>query len=137
MQEAVYMASEWRAKTIGPTVPASYLGGDRLPQDTVVYASFGSPSDLDPAEMREVAHGLIDAGRPFLWVVRASESHKPPAGYAAEQVGARGLGLVLSWCSRTAPLGCFLTRCGWNSTAEALITGAYPWWPCRSGRTGR
>jgi pathogen-inducible salicylic acid glucosyltransferase len=34
MKEAAYMASEWRAKTIGPTMPASYLGDDRLPHDT-------------------------------------------------------------------------------------------------------
>jgi pathogen-inducible salicylic acid glucosyltransferase len=162
MQEAAYMASEWRAKTIGPTVPAYYLGDDRLPHDTeyglhlfeltaapclawldaraprsVVYVSFGSLSDLDPAEMREVAHGLIDAGRPFLWVVRASESHKLPAGYAADQAGARGLGLVVSWCPQLEVLahravGCFLTHCGWNSTAEALVTGvpmvAVPQW---------
>ncbi|TVU08916.1 hypothetical protein EJB05_42343, partial [Eragrostis curvula] len=69
-EEAAYMASAWRGKTIGPTVPASYLGDDRLPSDTkygfhlfelttapcmawldahpprsVVYASFGSLSD--------------------------------------------------------------------------------------------
>nr|CAB3457608.1 unnamed protein product [Digitaria exilis] len=117
-EEAEYMASAWRAKTIGPTVPASYLGDDRLPSDTkyglhlfelttapciawldahpprsVVYVSFGSLSDLDPVEMREVAHGLLDAGRPFLWVVRASEAHKLPAGYEDDAA----CGLVVPW----------------------------------------
>ncbi|XP_062194176.1 UDP-glucosyltransferase UGT13248-like [Phragmites australis] len=158
-EEAAYMESAWRAKTIGPTVPASYLGDDRLPSDTrygfhlyelttapciawldthpprsVVYASFGSLSDLDPAEMREVAHGLLDARRPFLWVVRSSESHKLPAGYE-EACGQRGL--VVSWCPQLEVLahravGCFLTHCGWNSTVEALVTGvpmvAVPQW---------
>ncbi|CAD6218510.1 unnamed protein product [Miscanthus lutarioriparius] len=156
-EEAEYMASAWRAKTIGPTVPASYIGDDRLPTDTkyglhlyeltaapciawldthpprsVVYASFGSLSDLDPLEMREIAHGLLDAGRPFLWVVRASETHKLPAGFAEQQRG-----LVVSWCPQLEVLahravGCFLTHCGWNSTVEALVAGvpmvAVPQW---------
>ncbi|KAL5201811.1 hypothetical protein ABZP36_036165 [Zizania latifolia] len=158
-EEAAYMASAWRAKTIGPTVPAAYLGDDRLPADTkygfhlfelttapcmewldahpprsVVFVSFGSLSDLDPAEMREVAHGLLDAGRPFLWVVRSSESHKLPAGYDS---ACAPRGLVVSWCPQLEVLahpavGCFLTHCGWNSTVEALVTGvpmvALPQW---------
>ncbi|KAF7059958.1 hypothetical protein CFC21_066794 [Triticum aestivum] len=159
-EEAAYMASAWRAKTIGPTVPASYVHDDRMPSDTkygfhlfeltaapcvswlsthparsVVFASFGSLSNLDPAEMREVAHGLLDAGRPFLWAVRESESHKLPAGYG-DAVAARG-GMVVSWCPQLEVLahqavGCFLTHCGWNSTSEALVAGvpmvALPQW---------
>ncbi|KAJ1290437.1 hypothetical protein BS78_02G243100 [Paspalum vaginatum] len=161
-EEASYMASAWRAKTIGPTVPASYIGDDRLPSDTkyglhlfeltaapcvawldahparsVVYTSFGSLSNLDPLEMREVAHGLLDAGRPFLWVVRASETHKLPAGYEDAAAACGGRGLVVTWCPQLEVLahravGCFLTHCGWNSTAEALVTGvpmvAVPQW---------
>ncbi|XP_040383441.1 UDP-glucosyltransferase UGT13248-like [Oryza brachyantha] len=159
-EEAAYMASAWRAKTIGPTVPAAYLGDGRMPDDTkygfhlfdlttapcmawldahpprsVVFVSFGSLSNLDPAEMREVALGLLDAGRPFLWVVRSSESHKLPAGYDAACAAAHGL--VVSWCPQLevlahAAVGCFLTHCGWNSTAEALVAGvpmvALPQW---------
>uniref|UniRef100_A0A8I6WAZ6 Glycosyltransferase n=1 Tax=Hordeum vulgare subsp. vulgare TaxID=112509 RepID=A0A8I6WAZ6_HORVV len=122
-EEAAYMASAWRAKTIGTTVPASYVGDDRMPSDTkygfhlfdfeltaapcvswlsahparsVVFASFGSLSNLDPAEMREVAHGLLDAGRPFLWAVRESESHKLPAGYG--DAVAASAGMLVPWC---------------------------------------
>uniref|UniRef100_A0ACD5YFY7 Uncharacterized protein n=1 Tax=Avena sativa TaxID=4498 RepID=A0ACD5YFY7_AVESA len=158
-EEAAYMASAWRAKTIGPTVPASYVH-DRLPSDTkygfhlfeltaapcvswlsthparsVVFASFGSLSNLDPAEMCEVAAGLLDAGRPFLWAVRSSESHKLPDGYV-DAIAPRG-GMVVSWCPQLEVLahpavGCFLTHCGWNSTAEALVAGvpmvALPQW---------
>lgn len=154
------MASAWRGKTVGPTVPASYLGDARLPDDTkyglhlfeltaapcmawlhthpprsVVYASFGSLSDLDPAQMREVAHGLLDAGRPFLWVVRSSETHKLPPGYTDTTTSR--CGMVVTWCPQLevlahAAVGCFLTHCGWNSTAEALVTGvpmvAVPQW---------
>lgn len=158
------MASAWRAKTIGPTVPAAYLGDGRMPGDTkygfhlfelttapcvawlgahpprsVVFASFGSLSDLDPAEMREVALALLDAGAPFLWVVRSSESHKLPAGYAAAAAAANGM--VVSWCPQLEVLahpavGCFLTHCG-GTRRRRRWSPACRWWRCRSGRTSR
>ncbi|CAN6227288.1 unnamed protein product [Urochloa humidicola] len=158
-QEAAYMESEWRGKTVGPTVPASYLDDDRFPPDTnygfhlfqlnaapcmewldaqaprsVVFAAFGSLSNLDPSEMCAVAQGLVDAGRPFLWVVRSSETHKLPAGYD-EACGTRGM--VVPWCPQMEVLvhravGCFLTHCGWNSVLEAMVAGlpmvALPQW---------
>jgi pathogen-inducible salicylic acid glucosyltransferase len=88
-QEAAYMALQWRAKT---TVTAFYIGDGRLRHNTkydfhlfeptttlcpawtrTLRAPWCMPpsadSSLDPAEMRKVAHALIDAGRPFLWVV--------------------------------------------------------------------
>uniref|UniRef100_A0A0D9XFQ2 Deoxynivalenol-UDP-glucosyltransferase n=1 Tax=Leersia perrieri TaxID=77586 RepID=A0A0D9XFQ2_9ORYZ len=159
-KEAAYMASEWRAKTIGPTVPAAYLGDDRIPDDTkygfhmfelttapcmtwldahpprsIVFVSFGSLSNLDPAEMVEVAHALLVIATPFLWAVRPTESHKLPTGYAA--TAAEHGGMVVTWCPQVEVLahpsvGCFLTHCGWNSTAEALVMGvpmvALPQW---------
>lgn len=108
---------------------------DAHPPRSVVYASFGRLSVLDPTEMREVVHGLL-AGRLFLWVVRSSESGKLPAGYAEECSGGER-GLVVSWCPHLDVLahrtvGCFPTHCGWNSTVEVLVTGvpmvAVPQW---------
>jgi pathogen-inducible salicylic acid glucosyltransferase len=52
-------------------------------------------TDLDPLEMREVASGLLDAGRPFLCVVRAPEACKLPIGYG-DAYGRHGGGLVVS-----------------------------------------
>ncbi|WVZ65588.1 hypothetical protein U9M48_014924 [Paspalum notatum var. saurae] len=157
-QESDYMASTWRAKTVGPTVPSAYLD-NTLPDDTsygfhlyapltaatkawldtrpprsVVYASFGSISAPSPAQMAEVAEGLLGCGKQFLWVVRASETSKIPekfAGKAAER------GLVVTWSPQLEVLahpavGCFLTHCGWNSTTEGLSAGlpmvAMPQW---------
>nr|CAB3457615.1 unnamed protein product [Digitaria exilis] len=101
-QESEYMASTWRAKTVGPTVPSAYLD-NRLPDDTsygfhlytpltavtrawldakpacsVVYVSFGSLAKPCLVQMAEMAEGLYNSGKDFLWVVRASEISKIP-----------------------------------------------------------
>ncbi|XP_052168345.1 UDP-glycosyltransferase 79-like [Oryza glaberrima] len=157
-QEAEYMAATWGARTIGPTVPSAYLD-NRLPDDasygfhlhtpmaaacrewldarpagSVVYASFGSIAAPGPETMAEVAEGLYSSGSPFLWVVRATETGKLPAGFAAR---AKNTGLIVPWCPQLevlahAAVGCFVTHCGWNSTVEALSAGvpmvAVPQW---------
>uniref|UniRef100_A0A0E0ETW6 Glycosyltransferase n=1 Tax=Oryza meridionalis TaxID=40149 RepID=A0A0E0ETW6_9ORYZ len=155
-QEAEHMASAWRAKTVGLTVPSAYLD-NRLPDDTsygfhlfspatetkawldsrppctVAYVSFGSVATPSPAQMAEVAEGLYNTGKPFLWVVRASETSKIPEGFAAKQER----GLIVTWCPQLEVLahpavGCFVTHCGWNSTTEGLSAGvpmvAVPQW---------
>uniref|UniRef100_A0A0E0ETW7 Glycosyltransferase n=1 Tax=Oryza meridionalis TaxID=40149 RepID=A0A0E0ETW7_9ORYZ len=148
-QEAEYMAATWGAKTVGPTVPSAYLDG-RLPGDasygfdlhtpmaaeskawlderaasSVVYVSFGSLATPSAAQMAELAHGLRDSGRFFLWVVRSSETGKLPDGFAAK---AKDTGLIVPWCPQLEVLahgavGCFVTHCGWNSTVEAVSAG--------------
>ncbi|KAG2644642.1 UDP-glucosyltransferase UGT13248-like [Panicum virgatum] len=157
-QELDYMASTWRAKTVGPTVPSAYLD-NRLPDDTsygfhlytpqtaatkawldgwpprsVVYASFGSLSAPTAVQMAEVAEGLYNCGKPFLWVVRASEAAKIPEDFAGR---AKARGLIVTWSPQLEVLahpavGCFVTHCGWNSTTEALSAGvpmvAMPQW---------
>ncbi|KAL6656339.1 hypothetical protein ACP70R_007165 [Stipagrostis hirtigluma subsp. patula] len=157
-QESEYMASTWRAKTVGPTVPSAYLD-NRLPDDTsygfhlytpmtattrswldarpagsVVYVSFGSVATPGPVQMAEVAEGLYNCGKPFLWVVRESETSKIPKGFADK---AKERGLIVTWSPQLEVLahpavGCFVMHCGWNSTTEGLSIGvpmvAMPQW---------
>ncbi|KAJ4775667.1 Glycosyltransferase [Rhynchospora pubera] len=157
-EEAEYMASVWRAKTIGPTVPSSYLD-NLIPSDTsygfhvykpdtapcmawldtklpnsVVYISIGSISSLDRRQMAELAYGIFNSNIPFLWVVRSTEMSKLPEGFTDE---AKERGLIVSWSPQLDVLthqavGCFLSHCGWNSTIEALSLGvpmvAFPQW---------
>ncbi|CAN6208676.1 unnamed protein product [Urochloa humidicola] len=156
-QESDYMASAWRAKTVGPTVPSAYLD-NAMPDDTsygfhlytpltaatkgwldgrparsVVYTAFGSVSEPTAAQMAEVAEGLYNCGKPFLWVVRASETTKIPENF----VDKAERGLIVTWSPQLEVLahpavGCFVTHCGWNSTTEALCAGvpmvAMPQW---------
>ncbi|KAJ4783156.1 Glycosyltransferase [Rhynchospora pubera] len=157
-EEAEYMASVWRAKTIGPTVPSSYLD-NHIPSDTsygfhvykpdtapcmawldtklpnsVLYISIGSISSLDRRQMAELAYGIFNSNIPFLWVVRSTELSKLPEGFTDE---AKERGLIVSWSPQLDVLthqavGCFLSHCGWNSTIEALSLGvpmvAFPQW---------
>ncbi|XP_039123091.1 UDP-glycosyltransferase 74F2-like isoform X1 [Dioscorea cayenensis subsp. rotundata] len=154
-QEAEWMKKEWGAKTIGPTIPSKYLdnqipgdthygfhlfaGADRCnewldaqPPRSVIYVSFGSMANLDHESMRELAKGLEITGKPFLWVVRASER-----GKLEENFNGEGKGRVCEWSEQLEVLGhgsvgCFVTHCGWNSTVEALAAGmamvAVPQW---------
>ncbi|KAK9062515.1 hypothetical protein SSX86_019702 [Deinandra increscens subsp. villosa] len=91
------------------------------PKSSVVYASFGTLSSLTTDEAEEMASGLLESGRPFLWVMRDSVKLKN-----IEVIKKQGM--IVSWCSQVEVLnhqavGCFLTHCGWNSTMEALASG--------------
>ncbi|OEL22039.1 UDP-glycosyltransferase 74F2 [Dichanthelium oligosanthes] len=157
-QESEHMASTWRAKTVGPTVPSAFLD-NRLPDDTsygfhlftpltattkawldarparsVVYVAFGSLVEPDPVQMAEMAEGLYNSGNAFLWVVRASETPKIPENFADK---CKERGLIVTWSPQLEVLahpavGCFMTHCGWNSTMEGMGAGmpmvAMPQW---------
>ncbi|XP_048528456.1 UDP-glycosyltransferase 79-like [Triticum urartu] len=148
-QEAEYMESRWRAKTVGPTLPSFFLDDGRLPSNkaygvnffssaapcmswldrqppcSVVLASYGTVYSLDAGELDELGNGLCDSGKPFLWVVRSNEARK----ISQELLGrCEENGLIVPWCPQLEVLahkaiGCFLTHCGWNSTTEALVAG--------------
>ncbi|KAL6194112.1 PREDICTED: crocetin glucosyltransferase, chloroplastic-like [Fragaria vesca subsp. vesca] len=113
------------------------------PEQSVVYVSFGSISVLSKNQMEELAKGLLDCGRPFLWVIR--ENQKKGEGKEEkeeeEELSCRAeleeLGMIVPWCSQVEvlsnpSLGCFVTHCGWNSTLESLVCGvpvvAFPQW---------
>ncbi|XP_021774775.1 UDP-glycosyltransferase 74E2-like isoform X2 [Chenopodium quinoa] len=153
-----WMRSQWPIKTIGPAIPSMYLD-KRLEDDneyglsffkpetdaclqwldaretsSVVYIAMGSLASLGAEEMEEIAKGVINTEKHFLWVVRASEEDKLPPNFKEE---ISGKALVVNWCPQLAVLahraiGCFVTHCGWNSTLEAISIGvplvAMPQW---------
>ncbi|PON95497.1 UDP-glucuronosyl/UDP-glucosyltransferase [Trema orientale] len=114
------------------------------PKTTVVYVSFGSMSVLAKPQMEEVAKGLLEFGRPFLWVVREkvkNDTEKDQNDKDDDELSRREeldkLGMIVPWCSQTDVLsnesvGCFVTHCGWNSTLESLASGVpmvgFPQW---------
>ncbi|CAI9104576.1 OLC1v1003279C1 [Oldenlandia corymbosa var. corymbosa] len=113
---------------------------DSKPASSVVYISFGSIVLLKDAQITEIAHGLLDSGVPFLWVIRPPAKDTQfrtvslPEGFM-EKVGDNGK--LVKWCPQELvlahkSLACFLTHCGWNSTLESLASGApvitFPQW---------
>ncbi|KAF8723247.1 hypothetical protein HU200_021762 [Digitaria exilis] len=107
---------------------------DKRPKDSVVYISFGSHAEPSAAQLAEMADGLYNSSKDFLWVVRDSEASKLPEGFVDR---AKDRGLVVTWSPQLDVLmhhavGCFVTHCGWNSTTEGLGIGlpmvAMPQW---------
>lgn len=139
---------------IGPLIPSAFLdandptdvsfGGDLFrcsadylewlnskPNSSVIYVSFGSLAVLSKHQMEEIAWGLLNSDRPFLWVIRESDDHDGKVKDTeildcSEELEKRGM--IVSWCSQLEVLshpavGCFVTHCGWNSTLESLVCG--------------
>lgn len=146
------MSKLWAVRTIGPTVPSVYLDKrvaddsaygfnlynpnsdacmtwlNRKETGSVVYVSFGSAASLSAEQMAEMAEALRQMGNKyFLWVVKPSEESKLPSNFIEEEATGEK-GLVVRWCPQLEVLahpgvGCFISHCGWNSTAEAISFG--------------
>ncbi|KAL3835028.1 hypothetical protein ACJIZ3_009764 [Penstemon smallii] len=110
---------------------------DSKDESSVIYVSFGSLLRLPKPQMEEIAKGLLDCNRPFLWVIRANENEEDDKKYLSCLEELEKLGKIVTWCSQievlTHPsLGCFVTHCGWNSTLESILCGvpvvAFPRW---------
>ncbi|CAH2041467.1 unnamed protein product [Thlaspi arvense] len=94
--EALRTIGKYNLLSIGPLVPSTFLDGsgppntsfegnlrqksldymewlDSKPQSSVAYVSFGSFITLSKQQMDEIALGLMESHRPFLWVIRALE----------------------------------------------------------------
>ncbi|KAL8140530.1 hypothetical protein V2J09_006551 [Rumex salicifolius] len=159
-KEAVnWMLKQWPGiKTIGPAIPSMYLD-KRLENDneyglnlfnseydtciewldtkedaSTIFISFGSLAAIGQDQMHELASGLKNLNKPFLWVVRAPEQSNLPPEFTLETFEQ---GLIVNWCPQLAVLehkavGCFFTHCGWNSTLETICFGvpvvAMPQW---------
>ncbi|XVF61785.1 hypothetical protein PTKIN_Ptkin08bG0158300 [Pterospermum kingtungense] len=157
--EAMKAMDKYNLVGIGPLMPSSFVDGknpcetsyggdlfkvtkeykemewlDTKPEGSVVYVSFGSISVLAKSQMEELANGLVDTSRPFLWVIRESEGEEEGLSRHKEL---EKQGMIVPWCSQVEVLahpsvGCFVTHCGWNSTFESLVCGVpmvtFPQW---------
>ena len=115
---------------------------DDQPLGSVLYVSFGSGGTLTCEQLNELAFGLAESGKRFIWVIRSPSgianssffnSHSQtdpltflPPGFLDRT---KGKGLVVpSWAPQVQILahpstGGFLTHCGWNSTLESIVNG--------------
>ncbi|KAL6897254.1 hypothetical protein ACP4OV_006950 [Aristida adscensionis] len=97
---------------------------------SVLYVSFGSVVHVTQEEFMEVAWGLANSGKPFLWVVRRGliigvDKLELPERFVCA-VGDRGK--VIEWAPQQEVLahssvGGFWTHNGWNSTLESIYEG--------------
>ncbi|XP_048569037.1 UDP-glycosyltransferase 73C3-like [Triticum urartu] len=117
------------ARTIDQSTVIAWL--DMMDQSTVVYVCFGSLAQMLPKQLYEIGHGLGDSGKPFLWVVKESETVLPEAKewLQALEMRTAGHGLIVhGWAPQVAILshravGGFMTHCGWNSLLESVAQG--------------
>ncbi|XP_051177524.1 UDP-glycosyltransferase 76C2 [Lolium perenne] len=103
---------------------------DKQAEGTVLYVSFGSVVPVHRDDFNEVAWGLANSGKPFLWVVRhgliiGSQDTELPDGFE-KTVESRGK--VVRWAPQQEVLahhavGGFWTHNGWNSTLESICEG--------------
>lgn len=98
--------------------------------DSVLYVSFGTAVHVTQEEFTEIAWGLANSGKPFLWVVRCGliagiEKPELPDGFES---AINGRGVVTEWAPQKEVLahssvGGFWTHNGWNSTLESIYEG--------------
>nr|XP_043632772.1 UDP-glycosyltransferase 75C1-like [Erigeron canadensis] len=102
-------------------------------KSTVVFVSFGTIATFSLEQLEEIANGLLEIGRPFLWVIRDDEKAKRLS--KIEELGK--VGMIVNWCSQVVVLshqaiGCYVMHGGWNSTTESLVaaipTVVFPQW---------
>nr|CAB3468295.1 unnamed protein product [Digitaria exilis] len=98
---------------------------DTKPESSVVYVSFGSLATMGKEQLDELLHGLEVIRRPYLLVVR--KDNKAILAEAETEMGPKN-GILVEWCDQVrvlshAAVGCFVTRCGWNSVAESVASG--------------
>ncbi|KAJ3705995.1 hypothetical protein LUZ61_009700 [Rhynchospora tenuis] len=109
---------------------------EEQPQKSVIYVVFGSFTIFSEVQFKELAHGLVLTGQPFLWVVRPDFT----TGLSKEWVDEflevnKEKCKIVSWAPQQQVLAhesvaCFMSHCGWNSTLEGLKNGLpFLCWP--------
>ncbi|KAJ7950229.1 Glycosyltransferase [Quillaja saponaria] len=102
---------------------------DQQPLRSVVYVSFGSLIGLSRTQLLEFWYGLVNSGKPFLWVIKMDSVEEGLAQIISgleEETKKRGY--IVGWAPQEEVLahlaiGGFLTHGGWNSTLESIYAG--------------
>ncbi|CAL5072673.1 unnamed protein product [Urochloa decumbens] len=101
---------------------------------SVVYVSLGSLAVITRDQFTEFLSGLVAAGYPFLWVLRADmvaagrDRDVTAPQEAIRAAAGNNKARVVTWAPqrdvlRHRAVGCFLTHAGWNSTLEGVAEG--------------
>ncbi|XP_024986990.1 7-deoxyloganetic acid glucosyltransferase-like [Cynara cardunculus var. scolymus] len=104
---------------------------DMQPAKSVVYVSIGSMARMTVDQFFEIWQGLVNSGKPFLWVQRPGsvlgeyDDSQVPQNLVDET---KQRGFIATWVPQEEVLahpaiGGFLTHGGWNSTMESIMEG--------------
>jgi len=96
---------------------------------SVVYVNFGSSTVMTIERLLELAWGLANSKKHFLWIIRSDLVIGGSVVLSSEfknEISDRGL--IAGWYPQEQVLnhpsiGGFLTHCGWNSTTESICAG--------------
>lgn len=97
---------------------------DRQELRSVIYVSFGSIAAIEESKFDEIACGLRNSRRSFLWVIRPGLVSVVPR---MDPIF-KAKGCIVKWAPQLEVLahpsvGAFWTHCGWNSTLESISEG--------------
>ncbi|KAL8060634.1 hypothetical protein ABFX02_02G037100 [Erythranthe guttata] len=97
---------------------------DSKKPNSVLYVCFGSMAFFQTPQLHEIAKGLENSGREFVWAVK--ENAQLDEEFEARIEG-RGL-IIRGWAPQVQILdheavGGFVTHCGWNSLLEGVAAG--------------
>ncbi|BAT86841.1 hypothetical protein LR48_Vigan1210s000800 [Vigna angularis] len=102
---------------------------DSQQPNSVLYVNFGSVTVMTHQQLVELAWGLSNSKKKFLWVIR-SDLVKGEAPILPPEIvqETKDRGLLVGWCPQEQVLkhpavAGFLTHCGWSSTLESLTSG--------------
>ncbi|KAF3660940.1 UDP-glycosyltransferase 85A1 [Capsicum annuum] len=103
---------------------------DKKERNSVVYVNFGSVTVMNYDEFTEMAWGLANSKKQFLWIIRpdlitGDDVVNLPEDFLSE---IKDRGMIASWCPQEKVLkhraiGGFLTHNGWNSVLESVCAG--------------
>ncbi|RYR68985.1 hypothetical protein Ahy_A03g015500 isoform A [Arachis hypogaea] len=119
---------------------------DKQEPNSVIYISFGTTTSLTEQQIKEIATGLEQSKKKFIWVLRDADKgdifdgqvrrYILPDGFE-ERI--EGMGLVIrDWAPQLEILrhnstGGFMSHCGWNSSMESITMGVpIAAWPMHS-----
>ncbi|KAM7255172.1 hypothetical protein ACFE04_020413 [Oxalis oulophora] len=120
---------------------------DKKPPNSVVLVSFGTTTTLSDQQINQIAIGLKQSDKNFIWVLRDADKGNIfsdgevrkavlPEGYE-DSVKEKGV-IIRDWAPQLEILanpcvGGFVSHCGWNSCMESLTMGVpIGTWPMHS-----
>ncbi|CAN4110547.1 unnamed protein product [Withania somnifera] len=102
---------------------------DTKEPNSVVLVNFGSITVMTYDQFTEMAWGLANSKKQFLWIIRpdliAGDSVNLPQEFLSE---IKDRGMIIHWCPQEkvlkhSAIGGFLTHSGWNSMLESVCAG--------------